>query len=281
MTIALPPRHIIAANVAAALAEDIGEADWTARLIPQDKIGSATVIAREAAIICGQAWFEEALRQVDTAIRCDWKIVEGEQVAAGTLLCELSGPARSLLTAERTALNFLQLLSSVATVTRTYVDAIAGTTARIHDTRKTIPGLRRAQKYAVLVGGGCNQRIGLYDGILIKENHIMAAGSIAAALDAARAIAPSHVTIQIEVENLVELDQALAAGATSVLLDNMSNADMKMAVERSRGRAVLEASGGIELPKLRAIAETGVDRISIGKLTKDVTALDLSMRFKM
>lgn len=281
MTIALPPRHIIAANVAAALAEDIGEADWTARLIPQEKIGSATVIAREAAIICGQDWFEEALRQVDTAICCDWKVAEGEQVAAGTLLCELSGPARSLLTAERTALNFLQLLSSVATVTRTYVDAIAGTSARIHDTRKTIPGLRRAQKYAVLVGGGRNQRIGLYDGILIKENHIMAAGSIAAALDAARAIAPSHVTIQIEVENLAELDQALAAGATSVLLDNMSNADMKMAVERSRGRAVLEASGGIELPALRAIAETGVDRISIGKLTKDVTALDLSMRFKL
>lgn len=281
MTITLPPRHIIAANVAIALAEDIGDADWTARLIPENRQGSATVIAREAAVICGRAWFAEALHQVDPAMVCVWRVAEGESVGANTELCELRGPARSLLTAERTALNFLQLLSSVATVTRTYVDAIAGTNAKVHDTRKTLPGLRRAQKYAVLVGGGCNQRIGLYDGILIKENHIMAAGSIAAALAAAKILAPSHVTIQIEVENLDELDQALAGGATSVLLDNMSNTDMRIAVERSRGKAVLEASGGIELPVLRAIAETGVDRISIGKLTKDVRALDLSMRFKM
>ncbi len=281
MTISLPPRHIIAVNVAAALAEDIGDNDWTALLIPAERSGSATVIARQQAVIAGQPWFDEVFHQVDSAVQIRWNVAEGDQVAAGTVLCEISGAARSLLTAERSALNFLQMLSAVATETRRYVDAIAGTSAKIHDTRKTLPGLRRAQKYAVLVGGGCNQRIGLYDGVLIKENHIMAAGSIAAALQAARALAPSHVTIQIEVENLAELDEALAAGATSVLLDNMSNADMREAVARARGKAVLEASGGIEFSTIRAIAETGVDRISIGKLTKDVTAVDLSMRFKI
>ena len=281
MTISLPPRHIIAVNVAAALAEDIGDNDWTALLIPAERSGSATVIARQQAVIAGQPWFDEVFHQVDSAVQIRWNVAEGDQVAAGTVLCEISGAARSLLTAERSALNFLQMLSAVATETRRYVDAIAGTSAKIHDTRKTLPGLRRAQKYAVLVGGGCNQRIGLYDGVLIKENHIMAAGSIAAALQAARALAPSNVTIQIEVENLAELDEALAAGATSVLLDNMSNADMREAVARARGKAVLEASGGIELATIRAIAETGVDRISIGKLTKDVTAVDLSMRFKI
>lgn len=281
MKIALPPSHLIAANVAAALAEDVGEQDWTAQLIPADKSGSATVIARESAVICGQPWFDEVFCQVDPTVRVEWKVEEGEHVAAETLLCEIHGAARSLLTAERSALNFLQLLSAVATETRRYVDVVAGTNARIHDTRKTLPGLRRAQKYAVLAGGGCNQRIGLYDGILIKENHIMAAGGISAALAAARKLAPSHVGIQIEVENLAELDEALAAGATSVLLDNMSNADLRAAVARARDRAVLEASGGVDLTTLRAIAETGVDRISVGKLTKDVVAVDLSMRFKM
>lgn len=281
MKIALPPSHLIAANVAAALAEDVGEQDWTAQLIPADKSGSATVIARESAVICGQPWFDEVFCQVDPTVRVEWKVEEGEHVAAETLLCEIHGAARSLLTAERSALNFLQLLSAVATETRRYVDVVAGTNARIHDTRKTLPGLRRAQKYAVLAGGGCNQRIGLYDGILIKENHIMAAGGIGAALAAARKLAPSHVGIQIEVENLAELDEALAAGATSVLLDNMSNADLRAAVARARDRAVLEASGGVDLTTLRAIAETGVDRISVGKLTKDVVAVDLSMRFKM
>lgn len=281
MTISLPPRHIIAANVATALAEDIGDNDWTARLIPAERSGTATVIARQQAVIAGLPWFDEVFRLVDPAVQVRWNAAEGDLVAAGTVLCEISGAARSLLTAERSALNFLQLLSAVATETRRYVDAVAGTNAKIHDTRKTLPGLRRAQKYAVLVGGGCNQRIGLYDGILIKENHIMAAGSIAAALQAARALAPGHVSIQIEVENLDELDQALAAGATSALLDNMSNADMREAVARARGKAVLEASGGIELATIRAIAETGVDRISIGKLTKDVTAVDLSMRFRL
>ncbi len=281
MTISLPPRHIIAANVAAALAEDIGDNDWTAQLIPAERSGSATVVARQQAVIAGQPWFDEVFHQVDPAVQVRWNVAEGDQVAAGTVLCEISGSARSLLTAERSALNFLQLLSAVATETRRYVDAVTGTNARIHDTRKTLPGLRRAQKYAVLVGGGCNQRIGLYDGILIKENHIMAAGSIAAALEAARALAPSYVSIQIEVENLAELDEALAAGVTSVLLDNMSNADMREAVARARGKAVLEASGGIGFATIRAIAETGVDRISIGKLTKDVSAVDLSMRFRM
>ena len=281
MTISLPPLHLIAANVAAALAEDIGDQDWTAQLIPADKTGSATVVARQTAVICGQPWFDEVFHQVDSAVQVHWKVSEGARVDAGTVLCEIEGAARSLLTAERSALNFMQLLSAVATETRTYVEIVAGTNAHIHDTRKTVPGLRRAQKYAVLVGGGCNQRIGLYDGILIKENHIMAAGSISAAMQAAQSLAPSHVTIQIEVENLSELDEALAAGAQSVLLDNMSNAELREAVARSRGKAVLEASGGIDLGTLRAIAETGVDRISVGKLTKDVLAVDLSMRFKL
>ncbi len=276
-----PAHHVIAANVAAALAEDIGQCDWTAQLIAADHPGVATVIAREEAVICGQDWFEEVYRQVDPASRVLWQVSEGERVAPNTLLCRVEGPARSLLTSERGALNFLQLLSGVATETRRYADAIVGTPAKVYDTRKTLPGLRLAQKYAVKVGGGENQRIGLYDGILIKENHIMAAGGIGAALKAARELAPSHVTIQIEVENLDELNEALHAGATSVLLDNMSLADMRVAVQSSRGRAVLEASGGVDLAQIRAIAETGVDRISVGKLTKDVRAIDLSMRFAL
>ncbi|GGP23363.1 carboxylating nicotinate-nucleotide diphosphorylase [Silvimonas iriomotensis] len=278
---ALPARHVIAANVAAALAEDIGQCDWTAQLIPAEHPGVAKVIAREQAVICGQDWFEEVYRQVDTASRVIWQVAEGELVAPNTVLCRIEGPARALLTSERAALNFLQLLSGVATETRRYVDIIAGTPAKVHDTRKTLPGLRLAQKYAVKVGGGENQRIGLYDGILIKENHIMAAGGISAALKAARELAPPQVTIQIEVENLDELNEALHAGATSVLLDNMTLADMRVAVQSSRGKAVLEASGGVDLQQIRAIAETGVDRISVGKLTKDVRAIDLSMRFAL
>ncbi|SFN78541.1 nicotinate-nucleotide pyrophosphorylase [carboxylating] [Formivibrio citricus] len=281
MSMNLPPYHVIAANVAAALAEDIGEADWTAMLVPEARTGSATVISRQAAVICGQAWFDEVFRQVDPQVQIAWRVAEGDAVEPGAVLCEISGAARSLLTAERSALNFLQTLSAVATETRRYVDIVQGTSARVLDTRKTLPGLRRAQKYAVLVGGGDNQRMGLYAGILIKENHILAAGSIRAALEAAQELAPSHVPIQIEVENLTELDEALAAGATSVLLDNMSNGDMREAVARSRGQAELEASGGVDLISVRAIAETGVDRISIGKLTKDVVAVDLSMRLKV
>ncbi|WP_348943588.1 carboxylating nicotinate-nucleotide diphosphorylase [Chitinibacter sp. FCG-7] len=275
----LPPQHLIAANVATALAEDIGECDWTAQLIPADQQATARIIVREAAVICGLPWANEVIRQVDASIQVDWKITEGEYVAADQLLCVLQGNARSLLTAERSILNFIQTLSAVATETRRYAEVVAGTKAVVHDTRKTIPGLRRAQKYAVTVGGGANQRMALYDGILIKENHIAAAGSIADALATAQQIAPKHVTIQIEVENLSELQQALDGGAVSVLLDNMSLADMRTAVQMAQGRAVLEASGGVDLTTIRAIAETGVDRISVGKLTKDIQAIDLSMRF--
>ncbi|MBV1775212.1 carboxylating nicotinate-nucleotide diphosphorylase [Burkholderiaceae bacterium DAT-1] len=276
---ALPPHHLIARHVADALAEDIGRADWTARLIAPERQGRARVISREAAVVCGTAWFNECCRQVDPAIVVSWQVQDGARVAADQLLCELSGPAHALLTAERSALNFLQLLSATATETARYVDAITGTHARILDTRKTIPGFRLAQKYAVRVGGGDNQRIGLYDGILIKENHLIAGGGIATTLKAAQALAPQDVTIQIEVESLEELKQALEAGAVSVLLDNMSLDQMREAVAITAGRALLEASGGVDLSTVRAIAETGVDRISIGKLTKDVTALDLSMRF--
>ncbi|AOY01903.1 carboxylating nicotinate-nucleotide diphosphorylase [Jeongeupia sp. USM3] len=275
----LPSHELIAANVAAALAEDVGERDWTAELIAAGARGRATVLAREDAVVCGIAWFDEVFRQLDPDVSVQWRVAEGERVSADTLLCELTGPARSLLTGERSALNFLQLLSAVATETRRYADIVAGTAASVLDTRKTLPGLRRAQKYAVLVGGGANQRIGLYDGILIKENHIMAAGGIAEALAAAQALAPAGVSIQIEVESLLELDAALAAGAASVLLDNFTLPQMADAVALSGGRALLEASGGVDLDTLRAIAETGVDRISVGKLTKDVRAIDLSMRF--
>ncbi len=275
----LPAAHLIAADVSRALAEDIGARDWTAELVDEHANGRARVIAREAGVIAGQAWFDEAFRQVDTRCRVLWLTKEGEAVEAGRALCEIEGPARALLTAERTALNFLQLLSAVASEARRYVDVVAGTRARVLDTRKTLPGLRFAQKYAVTAGGGGNQRVGLFDGILIKENHIAAAGSIRQALMAAFALAPEGVSVQVEVETLAELDEALAAGARLVLLDNMSLDQMREAVARSAGRAELEASGGVDLESIRAIAETGVDRISVGKLTKDVRALDLSMRF--
>ncbi|POA99331.1 nicotinate-nucleotide diphosphorylase (carboxylating) [Chromobacterium sinusclupearum] len=278
---ALPAPHLIAQQVGQALAEDIGQCDWTARLIPTDKIGSARVIAREDAVICGQAWFDECFRQVDPRCEVEWRVKEGDKVSAGSELCRIAGPARALLTAERSALNFLQLLSGVASETRRYVDAAAGHRARIHDTRKTVPGLRLAQKYAVTVGGGANQRIGLFDGILIKENHIMAAGGIAAAMAQALADLPPGVTLQIEVETLAQLEEALRHGATLILLDNMSTEQMRQAVELTAGRAQLEASGGIDLDTVRAIAATGVDRISVGKLTKDVRAIDLSMRFNL
>ncbi|MEN3811261.1 carboxylating nicotinate-nucleotide diphosphorylase [Chromobacterium piscinae] len=277
----LPAHHLIAQHVSLALAEDIGPCDWTARLIAADKTGAARVIAREDAVICGQAWFDECFRQVDARCRVEWLAAEGEKVAAGSELCRIGGPARALLTAERSALNFLQLLSGVASETRRYVDAVSGHRARILDTRKTLPGLRLAQKYAVTVGGGANQRIGLFDGILIKENHIMAAGGVAQAMAQAQAGLPPGVTLQIEVESLPQLEEALNHGAKLVLLDNMSLDDMRRAVEISAGRAELEASGGIDLGSVRAIAATGVDRISVGKLTKDVRALDLSMRFTL
>ena len=277
----LPAAHLIAADVARTLAEDIGVCDWTACLVDAQAPGSARVIARQAAVIAGQAWFDECFRQVDARTQVRWLVAEGARVEPDTLLCEISGPARALLTAERSALNFLQTLSATATMASRYAAVVAGTQARVYDTRKTLPGLRLAQKYAVTVGGGENQRIGLYDGVLIKENHIAAAGGIAAALAQAARLTPAGVSVQIEVESLTELDEALAAGATLVLLDNFSLAELADAVERTAGRAVLEASGNVSLATLRAIAETGVDRISIGKLTKDVEAVDLSMRFAL
>lgn len=275
----LPPRHLIAHSVAIALAEDIGPQDWTAALIDDNTSATARVISRENCILAGSAWFEECFRQVDPTCRIDWRTKDGDQVEPDTLLCEISGPARALLTAERSALNFLQTLSATATVTRHYADAIAGTRTVAMDTRKTLPGLRLAQKYAVTVGGGANQRVGLFDGVLIKENHIAAAGGIRAALEKAALLTPAHIPVQIEVENLDELRAALEAGAKLILLDNMSLDDMRTAVALTVGRAQLEASGNVSLASIRAIADTGVDRISIGKLTKDVNAVDLSMRF--
>ena len=270
-------------NVAAALAEDVASGDLTAQLVPENKISTARVIAREDAVLCGTAWVAECFRQIDPRVSVIWKAGDGESVRPDQVLCELEGPARSLLTGERTALNFLQLLSGVAAKTRRFADIVKGTRAQVVDTRKTLPGLRLAQKFAVQCGGGGNHRLGLYDAILIKENHILAAGSIAAALGAAQKVADSThgrcKFIQIEVEDIDELRQALAAGAKMVLLDNMSLDQMREAVAIANGSAILEASGNVNDSTLRAIAETGVDRISIGALTKDVRALDLSMRF--
>lgn len=264
-------------NIRVALAEDIGAGDWTAMLVPEALQVNATVTVREQAVLCGAPWFEAVMLQIDPRIGVVWEFAEGALMPANAPVCRIAGPARSLLTAERAALNFLQLLSGVATVTRDYVQLVEGTNAAILDTRKTMPGLRLAQKYAVRVGGGKNQRLALYDGILIKENHIAAAGSIAAALAAARAL-HAGVSIQIEVENLDELSQALAAGAVSVLLDNFTTDQLRSAVTMNAGRALLEASGGIERDTVRVIAQTGVDRISIGSLTKDIKATDYSLR---
>lgn len=266
------------ACVRAALEEDIGGADYTAMLLPPDRQAHATVISREAAVVCGAPWFERCFRELDAGVEIRWRTKEGEEVAPGGILCEIRGNARVLLTAERTALNFLQTLSATATATRRYVAMVAGTRARIYDTRKTLPGLRVAQKYAVRVGGGHNHRMGLYAGVLIKENHIAVAGGIPEALCAAKAIAPAGIPLQIEVEDLAELASVLAAGAKLILLDNFSVEQMRQAVVIAAGRAELEASGGITLDSVREVAETGVDRISIGSITKDVKAIDLSMR---
>jgi nicotinate-nucleotide pyrophosphorylase (carboxylating) len=270
-------------NVAQALAEDIGTGDLTASLIPAAGTATATIISREAGILCGSQWFEACFRQLAPKTEVQWFVLDGETIGAGQTLCEVQGNARALLTGERTALNFLQLLSAVASHARRYVEAISGTGATIVDTRKTLPGLRLAQKYAVICGGGTNHRMGLYDGILIKENHIMAAGGIEPALRAARKIAPPGVFIQIEVESLKDLRTALNAGATFVLLDNFDLDDLCEAVvlnaRLTNKGAVLEASGGVTLDNVSAIAKSGVDRISVGSLTKDIKALDLSMRF--
>ena len=273
-------RHI-RANVRTALDEDIGSGDLTAQLIAEHAQAHATVITREAAVLCGTLWFEECFLTLDPDCRISWNLREGDLAEAGQTLCEIHGNARAMLSAERPALNFLQSLSAVATQTRRYVDAIRGTAARIMDTRKTLPGLRMAQKHAVRVGGGHNQRIGLFDGVLIKENHIAAAGGIGKVLEQAFRITPPNTSIQIEVETLAQLDEALNAGARLVLLDNFSLADMRLAVGHAAKRAELEASGGITLENVRLVAETGVDRISIGALTKDIKAIDLSMRMSL
>ncbi|WP_186137439.1 carboxylating nicotinate-nucleotide diphosphorylase [Burkholderia gladioli] len=267
----------IARNVADAIAEDVGSGDQTGRLVPDGPARLARIIVREDAVLCGVPWFEAVMRSVDPAIEVSWTYREGDLMRADTTVCELRGPARSLLTAERNGLNFLQLLSGVASATRRYVGLIDGHRARILDTRKTLPGLRLAQKYAVRIGGGANQRLALYDGILIKENHIAAAGGVGEALDAAFAL-EAGVPVQVEVETLAQLDTALARGAKSVLLDNFSFEMMREAVRVTGGRAVLEVSGGVNAETVRDIASTGVDRISIGALTKDVRATDFSMR---
>ncbi len=269
-------------NVRDALMEDIGRGDWTARLVPAGQRVQARVLSKQEAVLCGQAWFEACLRTLDAAARLDWDVAEGQSVQVGQTVCRISADARALLSTERPALNFLQMLSAVATTTRQYVDAIAGASPNprgcvVLDTRKTLPGLRQAQKYAVRIGGGQNQRLALWDGILIKENHIAAAGGIAQALAAARAL-QAGVSLQIEVEDLDELQQALSAGATSVMLDDFTLEDMHRAYALNAGRAVLEVSGGVDLDAIRRIAATGVDRISVGKLTKDISAVDLSMR---
>jgi nicotinate-nucleotide pyrophosphorylase (carboxylating) len=264
-------------NLLAALLEDVGTGDLTGKLVPEAPRAKARVIVREEAVLCGAPWFEGIMLAVDQDIEIDWQYAEGDLMAADSVVCTIEGSPRSLLTAERAALNFLQLLSGVASATRKYVDVIAGTRAKILDTRKTLPGLRQAQKYAVRVGGGANQRMALYDGILIKENHIAAAGGITPALNAAAAL-NAGVTIQVEVESIAELEEALAAGAVSILLDNFDLDMMAEAVRINDGRALLEASGGINMQTVRAIAETGVDRISVGSLTKDVRATDYSLR---
>ncbi|MDK9725496.1 MAG: carboxylating nicotinate-nucleotide diphosphorylase [Sterolibacteriaceae bacterium MAG5] len=265
-------------NVLAALAEDIGGGDLTAMLTPAGHRAFGAVVSREDAVLAGQSWFDACFQHLDPNARIAWAARDGEHVAAGQVLCEIEADTRALLTAERPALNFLQLLSGTATVTRRYVEAVAGTGAKIVDTRKTLPGLRLAQKYAVRCGGGTNHRLGLYDGILIKENHILAAGGVTAALGQAQALARGDVFIQIEVENLDQLAEALDAGAAMILLDNMDLDQMRQAVGLTAGRAQLEASGGVRLETVRAIAETGVNRISVGSLTKDVRAIDLSLR---
>ncbi|MFL6676050.1 MAG: carboxylating nicotinate-nucleotide diphosphorylase [Massilia sp.] len=265
------------ANILAALLEDVGTGDLTGMLVPDDSRVDARVIVREQAVLCGAPWFEGVMLAIDQATGIDWKYAEGDLMGANSVVCEIEASPRSLLTAERGALNFLQLLSGVATATRKYVDVIAGTNAAILDTRKTLPGLRQAQKYAVRVGGGKNQRMALYDGILIKENHIAAAGGVTRALQAANALG-AGVPIQVEVETIAQLEEALVAGASSILLDNFDLAMMREAVRVNAGCALLEASGGINMDTVRAIAETGVDRISIGSLTKDVRATDYSLR---
>jgi len=265
-------------SVAVALAEDIGTGDLTAQLISGDSTARGRLVTRQDAILCGTAWFDAVFQMLDPESSVIWHAKDGERVKEGQALCDVFATARALLTAERAALNFLQMLSGTATTTALYVEAVKGTRARVIDTRKTLPGLRLAQKYAVRMGGGGNHRFGLYDGILIKENHIIAAGGVTPALKKAQALAPSNVFIEIEIENFGQLEEALDAGAKLILLDNLTIEQMREAVTITAGRAELEASGGVRLDKVREIAETGVDRISVGGLTKDLRAVDLSLR---
>jgi nicotinate-nucleotide pyrophosphorylase (carboxylating) len=272
-----PPADEIRRDVERALAEDVGAGDATASLIAADARAQASVVTREAAILCGRPWFDACFRMLDPTVEIDWQTADGAVLSGDQRLCSLRGNARALLTGERCALNFLQTLSGTATTTARYVEAVRGTRAVILDTRKTLPGLRLAQKYAVCCGGGSNHRVGLYDAILIKENHIAAAGSLGAAVRAARTAHP-RLTVEVEVEDFAELDEALAAGVDRVMLDDFSVDDTRRAVAHVDGRVALEASGGVGLEQLRLIAETGVDYISIGALTKHVRAIDLSMR---
>ncbi len=268
---------IINDDVERFLAEDVGTGDLTALVIPEGKMANATVITREATLVCGRAWVDAVFSKIDADVVIDWQVEEGEQAFAGDVLCHLSGPARALLTGERAALNILQTLSATASLANQFAKAVAGTGAVVLDTRKTLPGLRLAQKYAVRCGGASNHRVGLYDGILIKENHIMAAGSIANAVASART-ASATVAVEVEVEDIDEVRQALAAEADILLLDNFTLEQLEQAVELNNGVAKLEASGNVNLSTIRDIAKTGVDFISVGALTKNVQAVDLSMR---
>ena len=266
-------------DVTRALAEDVGTGDLTANLVPADARAAARLMTRQSGVLCGVEWFNRTFQELDPDVEIFWHHADGDDIVAGSSLCELEGSARAVLTGERTAINFVQLLSGVATRTRQYVHAVEGTQARIVDTRKTLPGLRMAQKYAVRCGGGVNHRIGLFDAILIKENHISAAGGVKAAVSAALHSVSSSKFVQVEVETLDQLREALDAGAKLILLDNFELARMREAVRIAGDSAQLEASGGVTLENVRAIAETGVHRISVGSITKDVKALDLSMRF--
>lgn len=274
----LPSQIIIEDDVRRALVEDVGNGDLTASLVP-DTMAHAELVTREDAVLCGTAWVDETFRQLDTRVHVTWRKRDGERIVAGDVVAHLDGPARTLLTGERTALNFLQTLSGTATCTARYVDAVRGTPARVLDTRKTLPGLRRAQKYAVTCGGGLNHRLGLYDAVLIKENHLAAAGSVTAALTLARTAIATDILIEVEVENIDQLREAISAGATRILLDNFDLKLLTDAVNETDGRATLEASGGITLDNIHAIAKTGVDFISVGSLTKHLHAIDLSLRF--
>ncbi len=266
-------------DVTRALAEDVGTGDLTARLVPEGRAARAHLLTRQSGVLCGTEWFARTFEELDPDVEIFWHHKDGDDITAGTSLCEIEGEARAMLTAERTAINFVQMLSAVATRTRQFVRAVEGTRARILDTRKTLPGLRVAQKYAVHVGGGTNNRIGLYDGILIKENHIAACGGVRQAVRQAMHDASEDVMLQVEVEKLDQLREALDAGARLILLDNFDIPRMREAVKIAGERAELEASGGVDLANVRAIAETGVHRISVGSITKDIDALDLSLRF--